>query len=152
MDILAECYLNECIAEKIAERIRRQTRVIHKYVFGRDRVLHELLRRGRENPSDKMLGIIDYEVGPARTYIDRNVEVNHKLFGDKILLGKLRKLNNVFAVVFDPNPEEVLNIKDEAIKRKLKSRNACKTLGTLNLQDKTDDIVIQIVEALDKLI
>jgi len=40
--ILAECYLNTCIANEITKKASVKTEIIHKRTFGREKILKEV--------------------------------------------------------------------------------------------------------------
>jgi len=136
LTVVPECYANACFAQRLVDILRAahgvNTRVIHRRVSGRDRILNELERLQQ----DKVLVIIDYEVGPARKYIDENFNLEKVVEG--IYVGVFRHSQNVVAVVFDPRIEEAFicrflrgRCSDVYWKEKVKSGEACSVLAEL---------------------
>jgi len=81
LTVVPECYANACFAQKLVDILRAaydvNPRVIHRRVSGRDRILNIL----KQLPQDNVLVIIDYEVGPARKYIDENFDLERVVEG-----------------------------------------------------------------------
>ena len=59
---------------------------------------------------------------------------------DNIYVGKSGGINNIIAVVFDPNIEVALDIRDNKILRIIKTRNACEKMQPI-LRTRRDLIV-----------
>jgi len=106
VELLAECYANRCFAERLADIVARtgvETRVNHSYTHGRDKIIKRLLSYIELH---YVVGVIDYEKGISRVYIDKYFDLEKIESG--ILLGTARGRRNIFAVIFDPNIEEAL--------------------------------------------
>jgi len=136
LTVVPECYANACFAQRLVDILRAargvNPRVIHRRVSGRDRILNIL----KQLPQDNVLVIIDYEVGPAREYIDENFQLERVVEG--IYVGVFRRSQNVVAVVFDPRIEEAFICKflrgrcsDVDWKGRVKSGEACSVLAEL---------------------
>jgi len=141
--VLAECYLNECIAKEILKRIGIRARPTHKKYYGRDRVLKEakdLIKRGQ---IDKALLLIDYEEGASRYYLERVFSSRNNVYEEKVIVGK-DNTGKIIAVIFDPHPENVLGVQD----LRSKSKEACKIIKQKNIQNRLENILKKIVEIL----
>ncbi|WP_193322813.1 hypothetical protein [Pyrobaculum calidifontis] len=136
LTVVPECYANACFAQKLVDILRAahgvNPRVIHRRVSGRDRILNIL----KQLPQDNVLVIIDYEVGPARKYIDENFDLERVVEG--IYVGVFRRSQSVVAVVFDPRIEEAFicrylreRCNDVNWVRRVKSGEACIALVEL---------------------
>lgn len=106
MKILAECYANKCFADELCRLLRETLEedfdVIHKQVYGRDRILSETKRL--EKP---VLLIIDYEEGISRSFVKSFFERLEGLNNEsKVLIGVGRR--GVVGVIFDPRFEDAL--------------------------------------------
>lgn len=106
MEFIAECYANKSIAEKLLQILSKKVglpaKVKHSFKHGRDRVIKELMK----GPKDKLvIGVIDYEEGIARTYIDKNFKLMD-VWENQILIGISKHRGNVIVVIFDPKIEE----------------------------------------------
>ncbi len=143
--ILAECYLNECIAREILKRIDIRGKLTHKKYYGRDRVLKEakaLIKRGQ---IDKALLVIDYEEGVNRLYLEKTLSSRDSVYEDKVIVGKDNS-GRIIAVIFDPHPEDVLGIHNS----RSKSREACRVIKQKGIQSKLENILGKLVEVLKK--
>ncbi len=122
---LSECYANYGFTRKLIEELRRhkdEIRVnknIHKRVLGRERILKEIERiysmiRSR---TAKIIAVIDFEEGYSRKFIGENF-VLQKVSSFNIYIGVYKRLNNVYAIIFDPHIEEAFICKFD--------KNACR--------------------------
>ena len=74
--LIAECYANKCVADKLRELIFQltegetlQINVFHKHYMGRDRILKELFKIAKKGDVLQVI-LIDYERGVARKYVE----------------------------------------------------------------------------------
>lgn len=138
IELLSECYANNCLASKLSEILRKRTdyaiRVLHNYKYGRDRIIKEILKR---SPTRQLIiAIIDYERGISRVYIDIHFKL--KEVEKHIFIGVSKHKPNTMAIVFDPDIESAflcriskeLCINSLKLKR-VKSSNACKIVERL---------------------
>jgi len=124
---------------------------LHRYNYGRDRIVKMLLR---STGPHHVVGIIDYESGVSRSYIDKHFDLEE--VGTGVSLGTARGRQNIPAVIFDPNIEEALlcrirsNIcKDPLhLRKRMKSSEACVALSGI-LSDKG---VEQLVGSIGRLL
>jgi len=135
--LLAECYANECFAEKLGgfmAELGVSVEVKHSPTYGRDRIVHSLLERHRG--SRYVVGVIDYERGVSRVFIDKQFDLKEVESG--ILFGVAKERRNVFAVIFDPDIEEALICRKRSDIcrspseiRKVKSSEACTAISRI---------------------
>lgn len=143
MLLFAECYANECLAQKLAQNLKDVEEIIirHKEVYGRDtiiKILKKILAGEFRSPlveGTLTMAIIDYERGDARKYID-NFFSQRQIITEGIVLSTTeRKRKKIVAVIFDPNIEEAFLCKisnklccTESVHKRIKSKNACSFL------------------------
>jgi hypothetical protein len=129
---LAECYANKCFAEEVKEKFVEaglRLKVIHKHKYGRDRILQEAHHMASRQPSRVLVLFIDYELGPFREFVSVEFPGLKSIRSSAdIYLGRSRRASNLFAVVFDPNIEDALGVRDDDVRRALKTRRACREL------------------------
>jgi len=151
---LVECYANKCFAEKLKSTIAESgisVKVQHRYNYGRDRIVKMLLSYTEPH---HVVGIIDYEHGVSRSYIDKHFDLEE--VETRVLLGTARGKQNILAVIFDPNIEEALLCRIYGsicknplyLRKRVKSSEACTTLSEI-LSDKE---VEQLVSSIAKLL
>jgi len=151
---LAECYANECFAEKLKSTIAGKgipVKVGHTSKYGRDKIVKMLLNFQDSNP---VIGVIDYEKGVSRSYIDKNFDLEEIQAG--IFRGKAKRKQNIFVVVFDPNIEEafICRKRHEICekpneKRKVKSSNACDALSGIFSNEEIEPIARSLMEKIN---
>ncbi len=129
MIALTECYLNKCIAEEVIQLLNAPSRIHHNPKLGRDKILKKIKGYIEKFPGEKFILFIDFEKGINRIYVEKNIANPLHVFRGKIIIGHFLKGNNVLIIVFDPYPEEVLEINslmsDPRTARSLKSDKAC---------------------------
>jgi len=149
MLLLAECYANKCFAEKL-KRVLTESgipiKVNHSTTYGRDRIVKKLLSYKEPH---HVAGIIYYESGISRSYIDKHFDLEKVREG--IFLGTARERRNVFAVIFDPHIEGALLCrkrrdvcKDPSYLRRVKSSGACIILGEILNSEEVEQLVRSI--------
>ena len=157
IEILAECYANEFIAGIIASIIRkkyninkRKVKVRHTPKLGRDEIVRRILKP-RSSNSTLRLGVIDYEEGVSRTYIDKNFKL---LTADHRIFIGLSYKTSALAIIFDPRIEESLiaevcpDVYHNAEKlEKVKSREASKLLR--KYQSRIEEIMARVLSKVE---
>jgi len=138
--LFAECYANECLAQKLAQNLKdvEEITIRHKEVYGRDtiiKILKKILAGEFKSPLVEgalvIIVIIDYEKGDARKYID-NFFSQRQVITEGVVLGTIRRVRKkIVAVIFDPNIEEAFLCKisdklcrTESVHKRIKSKNA----------------------------
>jgi len=155
--ILAECYANKCFAERLSgvleEAIGVKVEVKHKSSSGRDRVVKELSNLASSQPG-YIIGVIDYEVGESRKFIDKNFSLEGVEEG--ILVGQIKSKSNVLAVIFDPNIEEALLCRESRRElcrdpewlERVKSSEACSAVNKILDEDDIAKLIHRVGERL----
>lgn len=144
--LIAECYANKCIADKLSEILKKHTNYIidtplHNYKLGRDRIIKDILKK--QSTKHLVIAIIDYERGVSRVYIDKNFKKLGEVEGP-IIISVSKQRPNVAAIIFDPDIEEAFlckmsrNLcKDPHKLERIKSIEACQIIE--KLLDKSDE-------------
>ena len=133
VELVAECYANKCIADKLSQALRKrmgcEVRVKHTYRHGRDRVVSEILKRPLAG-QQRLIAVIDYERGISREYINNHFELEEVV--NSIFAGVSRSKPGVVAIVFDPDVESAFlcriskeRCKNKSLLERIKSRRAC---------------------------
>jgi len=151
---LAECYANRCFAEKLKSTIAEKgipVKVGHTSKYGRDKIVKMLLNLQDPEP---VIGVIDYEKGISRSYIDKNFELEEVQTG--IFRGRAKRKQNIFVVVFDPNIEEafICRKRHEICekpyeRRRVKSSNACDALSGIFSNEEIEPIARSLIEKIN---
>jgi hypothetical protein len=109
--VLAECYANKCFAEILEasiEGVASVDSIVHTAKMGRDKVLKKAERAagglGRE---ELLLLVIDYERGPARSYVEVKFKVLRDLYGGTLHIARSED-SKAIAVIFNPDIEKSL--------------------------------------------
>ena len=106
-------------------------RIVHKLVYGRDRILCKVRRVLEEHKNTLMLLFIDYEEGPLRRYVEDFFPNRENIAGfSSVYVGRSRFAENLIAVIFDPNIESALSAKADR-DRSLKTEHACRKLRSI---------------------
>ena len=122
----------------MAEKLQANVDCFHSRTQGRDRILKRIFKEA--NSFAIVIAIIDYESGDARRFIDEQFDLRKVEEG--VFIGKAKRKENVFAVVFDPNIEEGLlqrlspeKLRNPDIAKKLKSSEACRVIDRVVGED-----------------
>jgi len=152
--LLAECYANECFAEKlrgVMVELGTTVEVKHSPTYGRDRIVYKLLERYRG--SHYVVGVIDYEHGVSRSFIDKQFDLNE--VEKKIFLGTARGKQNLYVVVFDPDIEEALICRrhsdicrNPSELEKVKSSKACTAISRILNDEEVKQLIYSIARLL----
>jgi len=152
--LIGECYLNHCIAKRLVDELKRigigAETIAHRPRGGRDRILKEACDVVQKALRGPLIIVIDYEEGVMRRYVDSAVEFVCRV--GSVLVGKLRRCESVIAIVFDPKPEDVLNIPHH-LRDEVRSRTACSVVerrGDINAM--VDMLVNELAHAVARLL
>lgn len=151
IQLVAECYANACFAEELKKKLR-YARVVHKKTYGRERILRVL-----SNKKELAIGIIDYEEGIGRVYIEKQSEVIERITEDLLICKGVDKLKGKLLLVFDPRIEKFLIrrakwLNSRNYQERIKSRMACDVLSKVLTSDEIMKIVDKVVDSLNKLL
>ena len=118
--VLTECYANKGFAEALLERCSQSFNLMHDETFGRDKIVKKLFRHAKKSQYKYLLGIIDYEKGASRIYIEKHIIKRafafKSFFDNKVHVYILKYEEAIITViVFDPMIEEVLKEADPEI-------------------------------------
>ena len=107
-------------------------RIVHKLVYGRDRILCKVRRVLEEHKNTLMLLFIYYEEGPLRRYVEDFFPNRENIAGfSSVYVGRSRFAENLIAVIFDPNIESALGAKADRDRKILKTEHACSKLRSI---------------------
>jgi len=132
--VFAECYANKCFAEEVKDGLEEagssyRLKIVHKLVYGRDRILCKARRMWEEHKNTPMLLFIDYEEGPLRRYVEDFFPNRENIAGfSSVYVGRSHFAENLVAVIFDPHIESVLGAKADRDRKILKTEHACRKL------------------------
>jgi len=159
--VLGECYANSCVAEMIIDILKLNTRVRHKYVSGRDRILKEITSLYEKSRGDvNILALIDYERGVMRSFIDKNFRFEMTLFDNTLHIGVYKRSQKIIAIIFDPFVEEFLcrsinKFCDDNERKDIKRgdiENVCSRIQTRLLAEKINVLAEKLLEIIKRSI